>query len=196
MVDIADLANTNTLPDAAVVVIGTDGTDGAQGLYDVEVYRTVTTGTTLAAPTGGTINPVTGIVTSAPASWLTSIPTVQATETLFISRLTINPATDTASFSGGSRWSTPFEAGGTGPAGPQGPGGQLVQLALTLPFPAHAARLVRWVTLAMMAQRGNGSDGQPREDKARPVPKAPQAQKAQQGRTVLAAEPAAALAPR
>ena len=138
----------------------------AQGLYDVEVYRTVTTGTTLAAPTGGTINPVTGIVTSAPASWLTSIPTVQATETLFISRLTINPATDTATFSGGSRWSTPFEAGGTGPAGPQGATGP-AGADSTVPGPtrrywcdgqrladgAMGNPMARWGTLAHKGRR-------------------------------------------
>ena len=107
----------------AVGGVGPIGPQGPQGLYPVEVYRAVTTGVTVPTPTGGTIDPISGVVTTAPALWLLAIPTVQANETLFITRLDVNPATDTASFNGGSRWSAPFEAGGTGPAGPQGPTG-------------------------------------------------------------------------
>ena len=104
---------------------GTPGADstvaGPQGLYTVDIYRTVTTGTTPATPTGGTVDVGTGTVIVSPVNWRDDLPTPGAGETLFISRTTINPATQSGNIT--PTWSTPFEAGGDGPAGPAGPVG-------------------------------------------------------------------------
>ena len=100
---------------------GSDGSTGPQGLYTVDIYRTVTTGTTPATPTGGTVDVGTGTVIISPVNWRSDVPTPGAGETLFIARTTVNPATQSGNIT--PTWSTPFEAGGDGPAGPAGPVG-------------------------------------------------------------------------
>ena len=100
---------------------GSDGSTGPQGLYTVDIYRTVTTGTTPATPTGGTVDVGTGTVIVSPVNWRSDVPTPGAGETLFIARTTVNPATQSGNIT--PTWSTPFEAGGDGPAGPAGPVG-------------------------------------------------------------------------
>ena len=54
-----------------------------------------------------------------PVNWRSDVPTPGAGETLFIARTTVNPATQSGNIT--PTWSTPFEAGGDGPAGPAGP---------------------------------------------------------------------------
>ena len=100
---------------------GGAGPTGAQGLYTVDIYNAVTTGTTPATPTGGTIDVATGTVIVSPVNWRSDLPTPGAGETLFIAQATVNPATQSGNIT--PTWSTPFEAGGDGPAGPAGPVG-------------------------------------------------------------------------
>ena len=97
---------------------GSDGSDGPQGLYTVDIYDTVTTGTTPPTPdTGGTIDVSTGTVIVSPVNWRDDLPTPGANETLWISRATINPATQSGNIT--PTWSNPFEAGGNGPRWPK-----------------------------------------------------------------------------
>ena len=58
---------------------GTPGADsavaGPQGLYTVDIYNAVTTGTTPPTPTGGTIDVATGTVIVSPVNWRSDLPT-------------------------------------------------------------------------------------------------------------------------
>ena len=118
------------------VTDGTDGQDGrdggqgiqgAQGIFDLEVYRFDDSGTAPSTPTGGSFNPTTGAFTapSSPVQWYTTVDAAltAAGETVaggnvFESRVSFNPAMEPTIL----MWSVPFHIGAQGASGPQGPG--------------------------------------------------------------------------
>ena len=146
---------------------GNPGADGAQGQYDVTIFRNGATAP--AMPTGGTINIATGVL-SPPPNW-TADPTVpSANESTYASRVTIDPVTQTGLIT--PVWSAVYEAGGSGPAGPQGqpgadstvagPAGQKGDPGAdsTVPGPAGAAG----------GQGAKGDKGDPGADSTVPGP--------------------------
>ena len=74
---------------------GSRGTQGAQGVYDLEIYIASTTVPTL--PVGGSLIIATNVFSSPPAGWTEDIPTgVLATdESIFVSKAKIDPKTQT-----------------------------------------------------------------------------------------------------
>ena len=118
------------------VTDGTDGQDGrdggqgiqgAQGIFDLEVYRFDDSGVAPSTPTGGSFNPTTGAFTapSSPVQWYTTVDAAltAAGETVaggnvFESRVSFNPAMEPTIL----MWSVPFHIGAQGASGPQGPG--------------------------------------------------------------------------
>ena len=101
-----------------VVITPLSGVAGAQGRYDVTIYRNAAA--TPAQPTGGSVNVATGVVTP-PANWTNDPATPGAGENTYAARDTINPNSQTGDIV--PTWSAVFEAGGTGPQGTQGPAG-------------------------------------------------------------------------
>ena len=102
---------------------GDTGAQGVQGEFNLDVYERSTT-LPLIAPTGGSFNEATGVLTPPTTTesgviWEAAIP--GGTDNLYISRARYDPGADAGSRLG--NWSTPFLAGEMGPAGPQGPRG-------------------------------------------------------------------------
>ena len=98
-----------------VVITPLSGVTGAQGRYDVSIYRNAVFDPP--TPTGGSIDVSTGVVT-APADWSINPGPPITGQNIYVSRVTINPLSQSGVIT--PTWSTPFEAAGIGPPGPQG----------------------------------------------------------------------------
>ena len=94
---------------------GPQGDQGVQGRFRYFVYRQVTTGTTPATPTGGSVDATTRVLTP-PTGWTEAIPTPATGMETFFSFAFFDPANPTAALN----WSTPVPAGAQGPPGPAG----------------------------------------------------------------------------
>ena len=97
---------------------GSDGTDGAAGIYFAEIYRNASSAPS--TPTGGSIVVSTGVVT-APTDWTTTPGSPSAGESIYASRVTITPASQSGTIT--PTWGSPYQVGGVGPTGPQGNAG-------------------------------------------------------------------------
>ena len=96
---------------------GADGADGPQGIWDADIFKLITSGSSEQTPTGGSIAK-NGTITP-PTGWSIEPATPGNNQELVQSRSEVNPSTATFPISNPT-WSAPFEAGGTGPAGPKG----------------------------------------------------------------------------
>ena len=97
---------------------GRTGLQGAQGVYDLFIYRA--SATKPSRPTGGRINVSTGTVTNVPTGWNANIP--DSDDKKWGAKVTINPASQSGTIT--PTWSDSYELGGTGPAGRQGDQGE------------------------------------------------------------------------
>ena len=84
---------------------GSTGAAGAQGIYEVEIFRNSATDITT-APTGGTVVVATGVVT-APTDWTITPSAPSAGEDTFRSFARINPSTQTGTVT--PVWSVPID---------------------------------------------------------------------------------------
>lgn len=96
-------------------VTGSTGADGPQGIFNLEIYRNAAS--TPSTPSGGSYVLATNALT-APADWTTSPSTPSTGENTYISRASINPATQSGTIT--PTWGMPFQAGATGPMGMTG----------------------------------------------------------------------------
>ena len=106
--------------DGQTGMTGPQGAQGPQGSFIEEIFFEAQTAP--AAPTGGSYDIATGVLTP-PTGWTTTPTDPTAPNRLFESSTTINPATFTegqTTFNIGSGWSAPYEAGSQGPTGPRG----------------------------------------------------------------------------
>ena len=114
---------------------GDPGVQGPQGIYNIEIYRNAASPP--AAPTGGSYV-VTSNTLTPPSGWTTSPTTAPTGQNTYISRYSVDPATQTGTISS-IQWGTPFQAGAAGPEGPrglpgiQGPRGPGVSVQNTAP---------------------------------------------------------------
>ena len=101
-------------------VNGTDGQQGPQGQYDLEIFKPSSVAIS-DAPIGGSYN---GTTLTAPATWYATYGAAQAAaadgDTIYESRSGYNPATESGTVT--PLWSIPFAAGAQGPSGMPGSG--------------------------------------------------------------------------
>ena len=95
---------------------GVKGEPGSQGLYTVEIYRSLATPPS-AAPTGGSVVVSTGVVT-APSGWSRTLVAPGTGETVYRARATINPSTSAGSVV--PTWAEPAAFIQPGPKGDKG----------------------------------------------------------------------------
>ena len=95
---------------------GQQGPQGAQGRFNLQVYARFETAPT-AAPTGGSFNEETGVLTP-PTGWATTVAGAPGTGDLYVSSSAIDPLIQMGTVT--PTWSIPFQAGGTGPPGMAG----------------------------------------------------------------------------
>ena len=120
--NVVTIENDGTISANVQGVIGERGVDGApgpQGRFLVQVYILADAGTTPDKPTGGTYD-LTEHELTAPTGWMVA-PGTETNKILWSSEAVVDPAStvDTIDLT----WSTPFQAGGTGPAGADGTDG-------------------------------------------------------------------------
>ena len=96
---------------------GTQGPQGVQGRFDLNIFQRAEPPIPTTAPTGGSFNIATGVLTP-PTGWFDTPGAATGTGDLIQSRASVDPATETGVVT--PQWSIPFEAGGTGPPGESG----------------------------------------------------------------------------
>ena len=84
---------------------------------DLNIFQRAEPPIPTTAPTGGSFNVATGVLTP-PADWFATPGAATGTGDLIQARASVDPATETGVVT--PQWSVPFEAGGTGPAGESG----------------------------------------------------------------------------
>ena len=95
--------------------VGPAGPEGPQGLYDIDIFQRATSRPD--TPTGGDLRD--GQITTPPTGWSLDVAGTTGTDQVWESEFRYDPANPTNPIV----WSTPFEAGGEGPAGATGPRG-------------------------------------------------------------------------
>ena len=98
---------------------GLQGIQGNQGTYTIRIYRYAST---LPSTPSNSNHNVNTKVTTAPSGWTADTPPTEVPgQQLYVAQDTIDPDTQTGNVT--ITWSSPFEAGGTGPQGSRGPRG-------------------------------------------------------------------------